>query len=173
MHQEIVDVRVKDILNSKGLMWQGLLGLVLMATMFFSGFIAFGTYIFSFQHKNFIDSAISVEGKVVDLQIHKRTEKNTSANGRDLSRTYDDTILVFEFTDSNGNLNQARVNDGSQSMYKVGDTTTILYNRENPKEIMLMEKRGKGQILDKISSIAQTIFVVSFFVFLILGKRKV
>ena len=167
------NLSMKSILSSKDLIRQGLIGIIVMGVMFFSGFIAFGTYVIGYQQDSFVNSAVSVDGKIIDMKVHRREEKNTSSNGRTSSRVYNDSILVFDFIDQKGSAVQARLNDGAKSMYSVGDITTILYDPKNPKKIMLTEKRDQGQILEKISTIAFTVFIISFLVFILFGKRKI
>lgn len=144
---------VNEVGGSKTIL-RSMFGLALMGVMFCSGFIALGTFIFSTSHDKFLAAAVSTKANVIDTRQNQRF-----------------SILTFEFQTKEGSKVVARINDDFWSVYSKGDTTEILYDPGNPKEIMLPKKRGHGTILSTISSIFTTVFLVACLVFWMTTRR--
>lgn len=153
----------------KDLFMQGLLGIALLGLMFFSGFIALGTYVLGAREEAFLRAALTAEALVTDVKQTAVTRKSSSSSG---ANVHYKNILTFEFATQNGEKITTRLNDGQNTVYSAGDRTEILYDPLNPKKIQLAEKRDLPEAMNMISRIAQAVFLCSAAALWFFGRRR-
>jgi hypothetical protein len=157
--------------NAPALIGRGLAGLALLNVTFFSGFIAFGTFVISAGQQHFYDKAQPAQAIV--SAVDHRSRVKTIESGSDRKRvTTNIDVLALSFTDASGRQIVARVPDGENSRFGQGDRVDVFYDPANPQDAKLAVNKGNIGIMRTVAKVSGGIFLAALLLFIFAMPRR-